>query len=154
MPAHADNDKDKHEDNDKGIRAEIAALQAQVAALQDEVNTLQKANTDQQNEINSLQASNTTLQNQLANAKNVLALDPFVRVDPHPEIGVAGPNIIFSGANIHIESGSGATDDHGNPTGLGNLIIGYDEDPVNYFAGGPGGGIPLSPGDRSGHTTW
>jgi trimeric autotransporter adhesin len=77
-------------------------------------------------------------------------LVPFVSVDPNPEIGVAGPHIIFSGANIHIVSGSGATNDHGNPTGLGNLIIGYDEDPVNYFAGGPGGGIPLSPGDRSG----
>jgi hypothetical protein len=76
-------------------------------------------------------------------------LVPFVSVDPNPEIGVAGPHIIFSGANIHIVSGSGATNDHGNPTGLGNLIIGYDEDPVNYFAG-PGGGIPLSPGDRSG----
>ena len=42
------------------------------------------------------------------------------------------------------------TNEGSNPRGLGNLIIGYDEDPVNYFAGGPGGGIPLSPGDRSG----
>jgi hypothetical protein len=104
MPAHADEDKDRHrerEDNDKGIRAEIAALQAQVAALQDEVNTLRKANTDQQNEINSLQASNTTLQNQLANAKNVLALDPFVRVDPKLRLAWPG-RISFSAARIFI----------------------------------------------------
>jgi hypothetical protein len=116
LPARADHDEDSrhgHEDNDKGIRAEITALKAQVADLQ--------------NQVNSLQASNTTLQNQLANAKNVLALDPFVSVDPNPEIGVIGPNIIFSGANVHIVSGSGATDDHGNPTGLGNLIIGFDD---------------------------
>jgi hypothetical protein len=125
MPVHADDDKDRHrgpEDNDKGIHAEIAALQATVSTLQHQVNTLQTVNADLQNEL-------TTLQNQLANAKNVLALDPFVSVDPNPEIGVIGPNITFSGANIHIVSGSGRTDDNGNPTGLGNLIIGYDEDP-------------------------
>jgi hypothetical protein len=34
----------------------------------------------------------------------------------------------FKGANIHIESGSGATVDF---SGLGNLVIGYDEDNNN-----------------------
>jgi len=74
LPASADDDEDSrhgHEDNDKGIRAELAALQAQVT------------------------------------------------------------------------SGSGRTDDNGNPTGLGNLIIGYDEDPSTIT-------VPLSPGDRGG----
>jgi hypothetical protein len=58
---------------------------------------------------------------------------------------VIGPNIIFSGANIHIVSGSGRTDDNGNRTGLGNLIIGYGESqpPVPAFP-------PLGPGDRGG----
>jgi hypothetical protein len=98
LPARADNDEDaRHgrEDNEKGIRAEIAALKAQVADLQ--------------NQVNSLQTSNTTLQNQLAAVQSnpALALGPFVSVDPNPEIGVAGPNIIFKGANIHIVSGSG-----------------------------------------------
>jgi hypothetical protein len=88
------------------IPEEIATLQAQVAALQSQV---------------------TTQQNQLTVARPVLALAPFVSVDPNPEINVRGPNIVFKGANIHIESGSGATDDHGNRTGLGNLIIGYNE---------------------------
>jgi hypothetical protein len=144
MPAHAEDDKD--------IRAEIAALQAQVAALQDEVSALQKANTGQQNQISNLQASNTTLQNQLANAKNVLALDPFVSVDPNPEIGVAGPHITFTGANIHIVSGSGRTDDNifngGLLTGLGNLIIGYDEEPPPPMDNS--GLPPLGPGERAG----
>jgi len=152
LPARADNNEDSRhgrEDNDKGIHAEIAALQAAVSALQSQVNTLQTANADLQNEV-------TTLQNQLANAKNVLALDPFVSVDPNPEIGVIGPNIIFSGANIHIVSGSGSTDDGmlNNPNatlrGLGNLIIGYDEDP-GKGPGGPEAPPPtLGPGDRSG----
>jgi len=152
LPALADNNEDSrhgHEDNDKGIHAEIAALQAQLAALQHQVNTLQTANTDQQNEINSLKASNTTLQKQLAavQSNHALLLGPFVNVDPNPEIGVIGPNIIFSGANIHIVSGSGMTNDNGNPRGLGNLIIGYDEDPgVAPVAGRP----PLGLGDRGG----
>jgi hypothetical protein len=72
-----------------------------------------------------------------------------VTVDPNPEIGVIGPNIIFSGANIHIVSGSGSTYDNGNCIGgncirLGNLIIGYDEDPASL------GRSPLNAGDRGG----
>jgi hypothetical protein len=133
LPASADDDKDlnhRHEDNDKGIRAEIAALKAQVTALQDQVK--------------SLQSSNATLQEQLAavQSNHALLLGPFVNVDPNPEIRVIGPNIIFSGANIHIVSGSGATNDNGSPTGLGNLIIGYDE--------APSFGLPLNPSERGG----
>jgi hypothetical protein len=67
-------------------------------------------------------------------------------VDPNPEIGVIGPNIVFRGANIHIVSGSGRTDDNGNRTGLGNLIIGFDEDPLDFI----GIGFPVEPGDRGG----
>lgn len=41
------------------------------------------------------------------------------------------PNITFKGANIHIVTGTNATNDNidhgGRLTGLGNLIIGYDE---------------------------
>jgi hypothetical protein len=143
MPGHADNDEDSghgRKDNDKEIRAEITALQAQVSSLQATVSTLQ-------DQVNSLQTSNTALQNQLAHAKNVLALDPFVSVDPNPEIGVIGPNIIFSGANIHIVSGSGMTNEGSNPRGLGNLIIGYDE--------APSAARPHSvPVTAAGHTIW
>jgi hypothetical protein len=93
-------------------------------------------------------------------SNRALLLGQFVNVDFSLEKGVRAPNIIFSGANIHIESGSGATDDHGSPTGLGNLIIGYDEDPINSLIGdssdglpimqGPGGPTPLNTGDRGG----
>ncbi len=41
--------------------------------------------------------------------------------------GLAGPHVIFTGANVHIRSGSGTTDDGGSLTGRGNLIIGYNE---------------------------
>jgi uncharacterized coiled-coil protein SlyX len=131
MPAWAD-------ENERGGHKGIEALEAKVASLEQTVSALQS-------QVNSLQTSNTALQNQLAHAKNVLALDPFVSVDPNPEIGVIGPNIIFKGANIHIVSGSGRTDDNfsngGSLTGLGNLIIGYDEAPSF---------LPPIPGDRGG----
>ena len=104
--------------------ATLEALSAQVASLQDEVNALKE-------ELAAVRAN------------NVQALDPFVSVDPNPRVGVAGPHIIFSGVNIHIVSGSGATNDDGTPRGLGNLIIGYDEDPAQPDS-------PLNPSDRGG----
>ena len=58
---------------------------------------------------------------------HALALGPFVSVDAGAENGLKGPNIVISGANVHIESGSGNTFDF---TGLGNLVIGYDEDGI------------------------
>jgi trimeric autotransporter adhesin len=142
LPARADSDEDsrhRQEDNDKGIRAEIGTLEVQVADLQNQVNTLR-------GQLGAVQSN------------HALLLGPFVNVDPNREIGVIGPNIVFSGANIHIVSGSGATNETASPTGLGNLIIGYDEDPSTAGEGGaPDAGIPpiipvppLEAGDRGG----
>jgi hypothetical protein len=151
--AENDNDKDAHpgrEDNDKGIRAEIAALQAQVTSLRSTVSGLQ-------GQVQILQNSNKSLQSQLTVVQSnpALKLGPFVTVVSGPGMidGVKGPHIYFTGANIHIVSGSGFTDDSGNPRGLGNLIIGYDEDPQKYSDRSPLGDLPLGPlgpGDRGG----
>ena len=128
------------------MKAEIASLQAITAALKDQIGDLQSNNTALRKQIGSLQVevgdlhtNEVTLQNQLAavQSNHALALGPFLNVNPGSEVGVAGPNITFSGANVHIVSGSGATDDGGNPRGLGNLILGYDEGSPN-------------PGDRGG----
>ena len=89
-------------DASNGLPARLAALEKQVANLQSQVATLQQ--------------------------NKALLLDPYVTVDQNSENGLNGPNIVFSGANIHIVDGSGATDDNGGaPLGLGNLVIGYDE---------------------------
>ena len=37
-----------------------------------------------------------------------------------------GNQVIITGANLHVRSGAGSTD--ANPNGLGNVIIGYDEE--------------------------
>ena len=75
----------------------ITTLQGQVATLQTALST---ANTN----ITTLQTALTAVQN-----NHALALGPFVSVDAGAENGLAGPNIVISGANVHIESGSGNT---------------------------------------------
>jgi hypothetical protein len=145
-----------------GLQGKVGALQAANVEFGNEVKTLETSEASLQTEVNSLQTNNTSLKNELAavQSNHALALGPFVSVNPNAEIGVAGPNITFTGANIHIVSGSGSTYDKGAPRGLGNLIIGYDEDPINALAGDAVGGLPimqtagfpsqLQPGDRGG----
>jgi hypothetical protein len=92
---------------DGGIPARIAALEKEVASLKTQLAAVQ--------------------------SNKALLLGSYVTVDPNAENGVAGPNIVFTGANIHIVDGSGATDDHGGTAlGLGNLVIGYDENDLNF----------------------
>jgi hypothetical protein len=75
----------------------IAQLEAQITSLQAEVNALKQS--------------------------SVMAMAPFITVDPNPENEVNGPNITFHGANVHIVNGTSSPGNAGKP-GLGNLIIG------------------------------
>ena len=127
VPARAD---------EGGVPKEIAALKNQVAALQSAVATLKTSNSALQSQINALHSQLAVVQSNKA-----LALGPYVSVVMGLVDGVNGPHIYFTGANIHIVSGHTTTAD--TVTGLGNLIIGYDEDPAAI-------GSPLGPGDRGG----
>ncbi len=70
----------------------------------------------------------------VANASGSIPfLSNYLRVD------TATHSVILEGANLYVQSGSGATD--GAVNGLGNLIIGYGED-GSYYGG--------QPSDRSG----
>jgi len=133
----------------QGIPSQIAALQTQLNSLQATVSVLEEQVGSLQTNNAALQSQVNTLQTQLlaVQSNHALLLGPFVSVDPNPEIGVIGPNIVFTGANIHIVSGSGTTNDF---TGLGNLIIGYDEDPASVPASVSSVVVPLAAGDRSG----
>lgn len=97
---------------DDSLVKRVAVLESQVATLQ--------------SQVSSLQTALATVQ-----ANPVLSLGPYVSVDPNPENGLKGPNVIVKAANVHIESGSGSTVD---TTGLGNLVVGYDEDLFNPSA--------------------
>ncbi len=97
------------------------ALQARVAALEAAVATLQT-------NLATANAAISALQTALGGLAD---LAPFVSVELGPINGLAGPHVIITGANVHIQSGSGATDDNspggGSLTGLGNLVVGYNE---------------------------
>ncbi len=83
-------------------------ISQQVAALQQQVSELELAYADLMERTHELEA--------------VLA---YVRVNTGPINGLAGPHVIFEGVNVHVRSGSGATD--GTLNGLGNLLVGYNE---------------------------
>ena len=63
-------------------------------------------------------------------------LEDYLRIEMNPINGLPGPHIIIEGANLHVRSGSGATDDLGGVLyGLGNVVIGYNEyDPTQLRA--------------------
>jgi hypothetical protein len=83
---------------------------------------------DLQSRIDKLEKKVTTLQAKLK----------YVSVEMDPINGLAGPHVIFEGCNVHVRSGSGSTNDaKAAPLGLGNLIVGYNEEPITA---GPGRG--------------
>ena len=122
--------------------ARLAADNALQASLSSEAAARAAADTTLQGNINAeaitrIAEDGTTLASAKAYTDTKVAggggggalafLHPYVSLDVNPINGVNGPHIIFSGANVHVRSGSGRTDDNNTPTGLGNLIVGYDE---------------------------
>jgi len=96
--------------------------------LQDAISALQATVSNQTAQISALQQ---TIANQAADLdgiknSNVMTLDPYLTVDLNDINGMKGPHVIFTGANVHIRSGSGGTGEY-PLTGHGNLVIGYNE---------------------------
>jgi hypothetical protein len=85
--------------------------------------------------IATLQAEITALQAQVKALLPLSALTSLVKVDPNPENGVPGPNIVFT-ANVHVVNGMGQTQ---LINGLGNLIVGYSEYDPHMTVMGRGG---------------
>ena len=105
-----------------GLNERVASLEAAVAqltaALAAETAARQAADTALQNAIDALSAGTTVppVLTELAN---------YVTIDPNTINGLAGPHIIFTGANLHIRNGEGGT--YFGANGVGNLIVGYNE---------------------------
>jgi hypothetical protein len=72
-----------------------------------------------------------------------------VTFDPEDITGLKAPDVIFTGVNVHIRSGVGFTDDPGS--GLGNLIVGYNE---NLFGSPRTGSHNLVVGSGHGYSSW
>lgn len=116
------------------VASEIQALQSDLAtkADQSEISGLQQALATKaaQSALDAVQQDVEDIQQ---NA--VLALGDYVEVVEHALHGLAGPHLLFQGLNVHLRSGSNATDDGGALRGLGNLVLGYNEEPTGLQAG-------------------
>ena len=145
------------DDNDTRIAALEAALttlQGSLAVAQGQIASMQNTITAQATAIAALEAASTTLQGNLAvaqgqiasmqntitaqattiatlqsnmsavQANTVLDLDEVLELTIDPRTGQSTAR--FSGVNVQVVNGEGTT-----PTrnGVGNLIIGYNEDP-------------------------
>jgi len=133
LRAKVEEQKRHHNDNGglSALQTQVTELQNSVAALGSTNSTLLTSLQTAQSQIVTLQTRVTTLEN-AGSGGGGSSFSKYVTVDMNPINGVSGPHLIFTGVNVHIRSGSGATDDSGNPTGLGNLILGYNEpDPAN-----------------------
>ena len=96
-----------------GTQEDLQALQVAVAALQTQVADLQaQLDTNDAVQIGKL---------------------GYMKLDTNELNYLKGPHVIFEGVNVHVRDGSGVTkgewlESGGNAqTGLGNLIIGYNE---------------------------
>jgi hypothetical protein len=110
------------------LHARIEALETLVATLQTQV---------------------TELQTRVAGYQ---ALFDHVTVYPNEINGLAGPHVIFEGVNVHVRSGSGNTWDDLSPIGLGNLVIGYNEN--EYSTTPRTGSHNLVVGSEHGYTSY
>lgn len=131
--------RERHHHNQGGVSGSLEALQAEVASLKSQLATLANNEatllsqlSDATSQISLLTSRITALESNGGSGGTnpaLTALGKYVTVDPNPINGVKGPHVIFSGVNLHVRSGSGSTGDNGTPTGLGNLIVGYNEGP-------------------------
>ena len=127
---------------DAAIASEAAAREAADAA---EANTRATADAALEGQIANEVAARQALADTVANLGDAVAplaslaplapLATYMSVQTGAINGLAGPHVIFSGANVHIQSGGG---DSLTANGLGNLIVGYNE-PSGYEPAERGG---------------
>ena len=112
-----------------GLITETATRQSNDGNLQSQITSVQSGlATDLAAEVSTRQGEVADLQSQIEQMvqvpQNLLDLAEFVSVDRNDLNGLSGPHVIFEGANVHVINGSGLTD---LDNGLGNLIVGYNE---------------------------
>ncbi len=123
---------------DKADQSDLDALQSTVAdkAAQSEVDDIDSRLTDAEDELSDNTAdiaANAT--NISSNADAITSLESLTQ-DMERTTVHGYQSVVFEGVNLHVRNGLGSTDgsdDLGNPTntevnGLGNLIVGYDEE--------------------------
>lgn len=130
----------------KSLAKSVTALQKQVSSLSSKLTLANATITSQGATISTLTSQLSTDQGTIAtlsgdvarttlrlnNAASLLAIAPYVSLSTAPMNGVAGPNIVFRGVNLHVMSATSEQD----TSGLGNLIVGWDDMPLSLFFSG------------------
>jgi len=128
-------------------------LNRKASTLESTTETLKKENLTLAEKASLLETAAATLQVQAASLETrtagYQAFFDHVTVNPDNINGLDGPHVIFTEANIHIRSGSGRTDDP--DSGLGNLVLGYNENP---FGSPRTGSHNLVLGAGHGYSSW
>lgn len=128
-----------HPYSEHSLRATVTQLQTDMAGLKTQMSVVNI--TALQTALSAAQADVAALKTRLATAESRLKeveskpagipdLATYLKIDTNQINGVNGPHILITGANVHVRSGSGFTNDNGTLKGLGNLIIGYNESPA------------------------
>jgi len=128
-------------------------LNGRAAILEVTTDTLKKENLILAEKASLLETAAATLQRHITDFETRTAgyqiFFDHVTVDTDDMNGLKGPHVIFTGVNVHVRSGSGRTDDPGN--GLGNLIVGYNED---VFGNPRTGSHNMVVGAGHGYSSW
>ena len=114
----------EHREHQGGIPRSLETLQTEVDSLKASLAT---ANAQLLSLTASVKALATPTVGGGGTSPALTELAKYVTVDPNTLNGVKGPHVIFHHANVHVLSGSGTTFEAGGLTGLGNLIVGYNE---------------------------
>ena len=130
--------------------SEHGHLQKRLTVAETVLSELRRLLDSKQTTIDELDKRLKSVENQLMNLQTGSnPLQGIVTVETGTINGVTGPHVIFTGVNVHIRSGSNATDDNGVPTGLGNLIVGYNEEPEKGVDGGRSGSHNIVVGTKN-----
>ena len=91
----------------------IASLNGQLATATSTIGALQTKVSADSTAITALKSS------------PVMALDPYVTVSAAAINGMVGPTVVLQGVNLQVRS----TTSEGDTSGLGNLIVGWNDSP-------------------------
>jgi len=141
-------DRHEHQHNQGGIPGSVTALQTEVSILKTALAEMVANEASLLSQLNVARIQLSALDARLKLVENggggsaiqgLTELAKYVRVDQGVLNGVKGPHVVFTGVNLHLRSGGNATNDGGALSGLGNLIVGYNEmqtTPVAYDGAG------------------
>jgi hypothetical protein len=131
----------------KSLAKSLAALQKTVKSQTASIHALQSKSSSQAATIAALRSTVATQASTISSLQGVVGTDAshglrksvadiagnpvmtlswlptYVTLDSGSVDGVAGPNVTFSGCNVHVRSTTGEAD----ASGLGNLIVGWNE---------------------------